>query len=46
VLDVANICNDPERVVTVQLVLLLPTVTVAVSPVLTEPLDVNRTLIV
>ena len=29
--------------VTVQFVLLLPTVTVAVSPVLTEPLEVNRT---
>ena len=35
--------NDPARVVTVQLVLVPPTVTVAVSVVLTEPLDVRRT---
>ena len=43
VLAVIKTFNDPDRVVTVQLVLLAPTVTVAVSVVLAEPLEVRRT---
>jgi hypothetical protein len=41
--SVAKTSNDPARVVVVQFVLEPPTVTVAVSVVLTEPLVVIRT---
>jgi hypothetical protein len=42
-LALVNIFNAPVRVATVQLVLDPPTVTVAVSVVLAEPLEVRRT---